>query len=492
MRTPMLCALALLCGTSFAHAQPYPAYSFAGGQATPAGYPQAAQGYPYQVYQNQVYQNQVYQNPPAYYQYQAPASYVPQSVDASAQDTPPPDGQTVVPAQAPVYPADPSVVDEEGNDYQDVNVAAGSTRPRRWWASLSYSFIFFSPQRISTPLVTMGAPGDANPGALGQPGTVVLFGDKVDFGQFSGIRPNVGIFLDSASTLSLDWEGLFVIPNHVSYLAASDSSGNPIITRPIFNVLTNQERAFLSSSPNIASGNTQVEARSEMFGSEINARYHFQPRQGMLADTLLGFRFLRLSEQLSISDRLTPLATNLLQFERVLVNAPNTLADNDSFRTTNRFYGLQLGGRMSFERDWFSFGGFAKVGLGATDQAVDINGTSTLITPAGTPQVAGGGILALPSNIGHQTRTVVGFVPEAGLNLGVKATCNVDFLIGYSFLYWNQVVRPGAQIDRFVNPNFVPTDASFGPGTGPLRPTFRFNEDTFWMHSINVGMNVHY
>lgn len=500
MRTQLLCALTLLCGAAIAQAQAWPTYpnnapTYAwGNQAAPGqpAYPQPVRGYPY--YQG--YQNQGYQNSPAYYQYSAPGSYVVPSGAPAAL----PEGQAAPPAAAvqaetpmPAFPADPAIVDDPGDDVSETDSAGGAAGTDRFWLSVSYSFIYLKPGTIGTPLLTIGAPGDTPPGAIGQPGTVILFGDRVDYGQSSGIRPNVGVFLDPDNRLSVEWEGLFVIPRRDSLFISSDGAGNPIITRPIFNVLAQQERTFLSSSPNIAAGSTQVEARSEMFGSELNARYYLQPpRQAVRADTLLGFRFLRLSEQITIKDQLTPITNNgQLTFLGVPVNPPNSLADVDNFQTTNRFYGLQVGGRLRYDTDWLSFAAFGKLALGATDQQVDINGSSTLITPGGT-QVAGGGVLALPTNIGHHTRTVIGFIPEVGVNIGLKLTSNIDVLTGYSFLFWNQVVRPGSQISRSINPNFVPTDQSFGPGGGPLQPAFRFNEDTFWLHSVNIGMNIHF
>jgi hypothetical protein len=134
---------------------------------------------------------------------------------------------------------------------------------------------------------------------------------------------------------------------------------------------------------------------------------------------------------------------------------------------------------------------FGKAGIGWTDEEVDINGSTTLTT-GGQSFIAGGGILALPSNIGQHEQTVFGFVPEGGLTVGVKIKPCLRLLAGYSFLYWNSVVRPGNQIDRVVNPALVPTDISFGTLTGPARPTFQFHEENFWVHTLTVGLDFRY
>src|SRR5581483_95972 len=132
-----------------------------------------------------------------------------------------------------------------------------------------------------------------------------------------------------------------------------------------------------------------------------------------------------------------------------------------------------------------------KVALGATQQRVNINGFSTLITPTGNT-VAQGGILALPSNQGEHTRFVLGVVPEVGVNFGVDVLKHVRIRTGYSLLMWNKVVRPGDQIDRNVNPAQIPTDQSFGTLGGPTRPTFDFHNQFFWVHALNIGFEIHY
>ena len=60
----------------------------------------------------------------------------------------------------------------------------------------------------------------------------------------------------------------------------------------------------------------------------------------------MGFRFLRLAEHLSVVDHLQPLKGNNLKFAGAFLGTGDMLADMDSFRTTNYFYGVQLGGYL--------------------------------------------------------------------------------------------------------------------------------------------------
>src|SRR5205814_810605 len=65
----------------------------------------------------------------------------------------------------------------------------GCERPLRAWVDAEYLLWWTKGAPLSTPLVTTGSLTDIPPGALGQPGTRVLFGDhSIGFGALSGLR----------------------------------------------------------------------------------------------------------------------------------------------------------------------------------------------------------------------------------------------------------------------------------------------------------------
>jgi hypothetical protein len=356
------------------------------------------------------------------------------------------------------------------------------------------------PERTKFPLVTTGSVTDAHPGALGQPGTSVVVGNKLNFNNLSGTRLNMGFFVDNSSTFSLEFDGLYYAQGRFSQAAASGPTGLPIIARPVFAIADDPtfgpiERAYVDSQPGFGStvlGGAQVDFHSQLYGFEINGRCHADLAPDCRANFLFGFRQLHLSERLTIADALQPLSDDILTFAGGLVAAGSLLTDIDEFHTINNFYGLQIGGQMTWQEDWFFLSAFGKLAVGPTVERVEINGSTTLFSGGGIT-TAPGGILALPSNIGNYHRTVVSVVPEFGANIGINVTPNVQVLAGYSFLLWSQVVRPGYQIDHNVNQTTVPTDINFGvPLSGPAAPLFRFNGELFWIHQFNVGLNVHF
>jgi hypothetical protein len=505
-----LCAgLALLCGPAArAQSQPaaasngYPEGSGSGSQAVPAGYwgsgyprqswygyPQYYQGYGYYPY-NYYYPYYNYNN--YNYNRQAPAGDpYPEGTTMQAAPSgalPSGDGAPLFQPVLPVVPLSPDEVPgEDGVPHGD---KAHAPARDRFWFLAGYESAWIKPGRNTTPLLTQGSPADAHPGALDQPGTTILFGDRVDYRRFDGVRLDLGFYLNDC--WAVEWVGEYLFPRHVKTAVASDANGNPILARPVFNVLDQTERAFINSSPGIATGAAFVDARSEFLGSELNLRTLYRPSDCFRLELLGGFRFLRLQETLATRDLLQPLVPGVFTFLGFNpVDPTMVLEDADTFRTVNHFYGIQLGGQATWEGKRLFASAFGKVAVGVTDEEVDINGQTALFTPA-QPFVASGGILALPTNIGQHTRPVFGFVPEGGLAVGVKVTPHLRLTAAYSFLYWNSVVRPGNQIDRGVNPTLVPSDATFGTLTGPLRPAFRFGDETFWVHTLTVGVDLHF
>ena len=75
-------------------------------------------------------------------------------------------------------------------------------------------------------------------------------------------------------------------------------------------------------------------------------------------------------------------------------------------------------------------------------------------------------------------------IPEFGLTLGFRFTRRFHGTIGYSVVYFPNVVRAGDQIDRDLNPTLFAPETAF---VGAPRPTFRFEDTSFYAHGLNLG-----
>jgi hypothetical protein len=411
-------------------------------------------------------------------------------------------GGMMPPAGYGVVAGPPSMVGPPPGALDDHGVIDGAVVPSgmgcmpRCWFDVSYLVAWLQRGPLNGPLVTLGSPTDAHPGALGQPGTVAVFGaNNFNTDATSGILVDTGGYLDCENHLGGELRGFYISPQRTNAVFASGPTGIPLITRPVFNTLFRQERSFITSSPGTVAGLTDVTSRSEMWGFETNALVNIGAAPSLSADLLGGFRLVQLDERLDIQDRLNPLVVNRLSppvtFLGAAVNPPSFVTDHDKFQTWNTFYGLNLGGRLRWQYNWLSLLVYSKVALGVTDERIRIDGTTTLVTPTTTRTVPGG-ILALPSNIVSHTHEVFSVVPETGLTLGIDPIPHVRLLVGYNFLWWSNVARPGAQIDRSINPLQVPTDINFRAGNVTPPPVFVPRDSSFWLQTVNFGVELYY
>jgi hypothetical protein len=359
------------------------------------------------------------------------------------------------------------------------------------WVGAEYLLWWIRNGPLNVPLVTTGSPQDMVPGALGQAGTSVLFGGgPLHFGTFSGLRLTGGI--DLAWGLAIE-AGCFGLERRsVGYSAVSDANGNPLLARPVFNNQTPGEGAYLYALPGTASGSVLISAHTRLQGADCNLGANVYQDASVSFTAFAGFRFLELDEDLNIAGTVTPLVPGFLTFLGGPADPPNSLTDYDGFKTYNRFYGGQIGGRLVWRGDRFDLDLQGKLAIGATQERTVINGISTLNTP-GSPSVTNpGGLLAEPSNIGCFNHTSLGLIPELGIRVGYRLTPQFRFTVGYSILYWNRVARPGNQIDRTVNPAQVAQDPNFGNGQGDLRPLFQVRDSAFWAQGINGGVEFQF
>ena len=129
--------------------------------------------------------------------------------------------------------------------------------------------------------------------------------------------------------------------------------------------------------------------------------------------------------------------------------------------------------------------------MGTTQERAIINGGTTVFPASGPGTSATGGILATTANIGDYYQSPFAVVPELDLNLAYAITPHLSARIGYSFIYWSNVLRPGDQVNRVVSPNLIPSDVSYGQA-GPNQPQYQFTTTSYWAQGLNVGLDFHF
>ena len=344
------------------------------------------------------------------------------------------------------------------------------------------------PALVTTSLDSSVARSQA--GVLSSPMTSVLYGNEGLLGpSIDGGRLRFGVWLDRCHTWGIGAE-FFAMSTQTDQFSAS-SDGLPILARPFFNTLTGVEDAELVAYPNVVSGSIRVQVESRFEGAGFQVRSLRRTEEGCRewwfcgcpehfccrSELLYGYRHLQLSEGVTIQESLISQDPE----------NPGSLDIIDRFRTRNQFNGVDLGWAVKTTRGNWTLDGNIRLAIGNTRQKVSISGVSQISDPASIPvdQTHNSGFLALDSNSGEYHQNEFTIVPEFGVNLGYQLTDHLRFLVGYTGIYWSNVVRPGHHIDRDVNPNLLPPVDSSPAGTN--RPGFAFDTTDYWIQGINLG-----
>jgi hypothetical protein len=331
------------------------------------------------------------------------------------------------------------------------------------------------------PLVTTSPV--ASQGILGLPGTTVLFGGQnANLDERGGGRFALGYWFDPCCTWAVEGSFFFLGERAGRFGATSDQFA--LLGRPFFNLNTGTEFSEIVTDPNRAFGGIGILLPSQLWGYEANLRKNVCRGCGGYFDLIGGFRYLDLHE-----------GVNILEMGTVLPGggpfAGSMFSVFDTFNTRNQFYGGNLGAETELRRGRWFVNLRGKVALGVNHQTVSIVGGQAITAPDGTVSRFRGGLLALPSNIGTFKRDDFAVVPEAGINVGCQIIGGLRAYVGYTFLYWTDVLRPGNQIDRVLNvnqiPNFMP-----GPPSNQIRPVVPFRDSNFWAQGINFGLEWRY
>jgi hypothetical protein len=352
----------------------------------------------------------------------------------------------------------------------------------RYWIGVDYLLWWTKGDRVP-PLVTSGSPNDAVPGALGQPGTQVLFGGDYNSRVRSGVRLRGGYWFTPDQTFGMDATFFFLGGQSAGF--GDGSNGDPVLTRPFYNVNTGHEDAFLIAYPGHQAGDIVGALSTRLWGADTDLRGMLFRGASYQVNLLGGFRFLDLHDSLSLKENDT--------FYPQTFTAPFIWTTTmDRFHTSNQFYGGQLGADVMWSRGRFFIDVLTKVAMGVSVEHAGIDGWSAFNTSHGQSGLIGAGQLALPSNVGSYGQTHFAVVPEAGINFGYALTRHIRLTCGYTLLYWSNVYRAGDQIDRGINPTELTSLVGRGTLTGPARPNFTLQSTDFWAQGLNFGLQFRY
>lgn len=365
--------------------------------------------------------------------------------------------------------------------------------PGRFWLRAEY--LIWWTRGMDTPaLVTTGdgSVSRTNAGVLGVPGTEVLYGDDALFSDSrSGARFRLGKWCDQCNWIGFETEYFFL--SHEDENFAGCNVGPEIFARPFFNVNLGREDAELVQFPGVVNGSVHVDADTSFWGISPRLRVNLACEKfgcnpcdpccnpgnpcsvgGYRMDMLVGYRYLSLSDDLTIRETLST----------VDPLSPTYFTLRDTFNTSNDFHGVDIGLLWEGYKGPWSLELVGRVAFGNTSQEVFIDGATTT-TSNGISVSDPGALLALDSNSGTYSRDEFSVVSEFGATLGYSLSARSRFLVGYTFIYWPNVLRAGDQIDTNVNTDLLPPPQTTN---GPEVPAFAFQDASFWAQGLSLGL----
>jgi hypothetical protein len=349
---------------------------------------------------------------------------------------------------------------------------------------------------FATPVLATTNPNTAFNGYLGEQGTTSILGPgSIIDSMRSGLRVRAGTWLNDAHSCGID--GSFFFLGNQGRTAAFGPDRFPVITRPIFapNLIPGTNTQFgengeAVSVPGILRGTLTVQADSQLWGADVNARWCWKNGCDSRSEVFAGYRHLNLRESLTFTEDITVIGPG---GNRLVIPDPvgTRIGVRDSFVTRNQFNGGQVG--ALYERRWGRWDAEARgsVALGTTHQTLEISGGQTRLFPGSTTPMVfrGGGLLAAGPNLGRFERDQFSVAPEFTLNVGYSVTSNVRVYAGYNFLFWSNVIRPGDQIDHVVDLTFVPNALPAG-FSGQYRPRPLFKQSDLAVNGIQFGLDL--
>ena len=336
------------------------------------------------------------------------------------------------------------------------------------WIQFDYLLGWRKGQRVPE-LVTTSIAGTPDPqaGILGLASTSIVLGneDLVD-GARPGGRIDFGRWLGNGETAIA---GRFYAMSDSGTSHLFDGSTHEILARPYFDINSGIETASLVNyaSGALATGSIEVTTGASLLGSDFYLRQSWCQVGRACVDLVTGYQFTRIDESLNIHSN----STHITQ------SGTATLELTDQFETRNSFHGGQMGLMSEAEGTCWSLTVLAKVGLGNTHQVVNVRGNRVITVPGGSPSTEARGLLAQDSNSGVHENNQFTVVPELNLRYTQHISECVDLSIGYSYIYWSNVVQPGSQVSRIIDDN--------PSGTQPL---VNMVNDDYWMQSLNFGI----
>lgn len=333
----------------------------------------------------------------------------------------------------------------------------------RYWFNAEF-LLWWRNGRNLPPLVTAG-------GAGALPGSTVLFGNgEYNETPTAGLRIDFGFWLDPCERWGVGGRLFGVSDGQISF--AADSNQFPLLARPFFDAADgNTPTAQIIASPTAGTtGSVLIDGNSEIGGGDVYFQRALWRAPCTNLDLLVGYQSAYIDESLSIASQ--------------TFGSNGNIFVEDHFATENKYNAAYFGLAGEFRRGCWSLEMALRFGFGNMNQNAIISGSTT--TQSGVPPITNStnsGLLAQSAtNGGTHTRDEFAFAEDISFKLAYRPIERLKLTLGYSLMYWSDVLRPGDQINLQVDSRLFP-DPTF-PAT---QPAFDFNSTHLIVHGLTFG-----
>jgi hypothetical protein len=336
------------------------------------------------------------------------------------------------------------------------------------WAKFDL-LLWWRQGRDYPPLVTTDPVVEPSTTAGILPDAEILFGGgRVGTDMQAGGRFDVGWWTDPRQCCGFGWR-FFGLGKDASEFNIT-SLQRPVLAIPFFDVDADQNDALLVAYPGLRSGEIHVAGTSEVLGNDIYGRFLLCRGCNSRLDFITGWHFSRINDGVEIRSQSTVTEVG----GNIPLGTVTTI--RDQFDARNEFHGGILG--LMWERDCgcWTTNVLARMAIGNMHETMIINGSTRFAVPGETPVETSGGLFTGDSNIGLVSRNEFTAVTEVGFTLGYRWGPCTRINVGYTFIYWNDVISASGAI----NPNIDPEEGT--------QPTFTFRHSDYWVQGINLGI----
>jgi hypothetical protein len=332
-------------------------------------------------------------------------------------------------------------------------VVADFGGPARPWVWASVELLLGSSSGVDVPpLITSGPiTAGTTAGAIGAPTTTFVFGERkmldnwrpglrAELGGWFGERHQWGLSARYYSLYSTsdpltvlgDGSNVVVVPqvvdlrgvgavNPATALATLTLLAVAIPGTSLIPSATNVQLPLIISFPGVAVGSVAASVRTSFVGGDANWRRVWFSTDDLRWETFIGYRQLRLGDELRLQYVSTSAQTGL------------TALGEDNVRTSNNFYGAQIGSLLSLAEGPWSVQLVGAIALGNNACDTDF----TYIRSLGLAALR---VPVVFSDSGNRIN-YFSVINEANVRVGLRLSPHTKLAFGYTGLYWWNVAR---------------------------------------------------